>query len=274
MKKGTDSGFYQDMDLDQVFMADEKILEKIVDYADLEKTETVLEIGTGSGNLTKALARKAKNVITIEIDERLKPALKKELGGQKNVKIIWGNALELIENVHLGFDKVISNPPYSISEPLIKTLFGRSFKLAILTMPWRFVERLTATPEEHAYSKLSLFAQSFFRIETLMPVNADAWSPRPDTKSFIIRLSPKKPADDKDMMLRELILQDDKKLKNALREAMIKSNLKSGHEKGTKRIARNAIDDIGFSQKMLEKKISEMGLGEIREVKNKIENLA
>lgn len=265
--KGT--GFSQNMELDQVFMTDEKILEKIVSGANIEKNETVLEIGTGRGNLTKMLAPKSKKVITIEIDPKLKPLLAKEIGKIKNVQILWGNALEVIEKENLTFDKLVSNPPYSIAEPLIKALFRKKFKAAILTLPWRFVERLTANPEEHAYSKLSLLAQTFFMIETLMRVPASAWSPQPDTQSFAVRLTPLKPENAPDKILRELIIQDDKKLKNAMREAIIKLRRRAS----TKRLAKNAIGDIGFTKKLLEKKISEMGLEEVKEIINKLDRV-
>ncbi len=271
MVKG--ASFSQNMELDQVFMTDEKILEKIVSSADLKKTETVLEIGTGSGNLTKMLALKSKKVITIEIDPKLKPILLQEFKKTKNVQIVWGNALEVLANENLRFDKIVSNPPYAIAEPLIKMLFRKKFKVAILTLPWRFVERLTANPEEHTYSKLSLFALTFFRIETLLRVSRSAWSPQPDTLSFIVRLSPKKPANEPDKIWRELILQSDKKLKNAMREAIIKSRLKSGPRKSTKRLAKNAIEDAGFPKKLLEKKISEMGLEELREIMNRLDRV-
>ncbi|MCK4819371.1 hypothetical protein KA005_26600, partial [bacterium] len=66
---------FQDPELDQVFMTRESILEKIVEISDVKKSETVLEIGTGPGNLTEALAKKGKRMITIELDERLKPDL-------------------------------------------------------------------------------------------------------------------------------------------------------------------------------------------------------
>jgi 16S rRNA A1518/A1519 N6-dimethyltransferase RsmA/KsgA/DIM1 with predicted DNA glycosylase/AP lyase activity len=259
-----DENFSQDIGLDQVFMKDEKILEMIVAGADLKKTETVLEIGAGPGNLTKMLAERSKKVIAVEIDPKLKPSLTKQLRGTNNVRIVWGNALEVIEKDDVAFDKLVSNPPYSIAEPLIKALFKKKFKAAILTLPWRFVERLTANPEEDFFSKLSLLAQAFFRIETLTMVPADAWTPRPDTAGVVIRIVPFEAKSLPEIFLREFALQSDKKLKNALREAIIRFGSGEAKEKGTKRAAKNAIDDIGLPKNLLDKKISEMDLKEIR----------
>jgi 16S rRNA (adenine1518-N6/adenine1519-N6)-dimethyltransferase len=249
---------FQDPDLDQVFMTDENILKKIVEFSDLKKSDVVLEIGTGPGNLTEALAGKCRKVMTIEIDERLKPELEKRFF-KKNIEIVWGNALDVIENGNFHYDKIVANPPYSISEALIKSLFRRKFESAVLTLPWRFVERLTANAEEDHYSRLSLFAQSFFRIESLLRVGKDAWRPRPDTMSMIIRITHKKP-EARDVLLREMALQDDKKLKNALREAFTRIRGK------TKRSARDELDDTGLRGKLLEKKISEMSMDDVNEV--------
>ncbi len=260
MAKGA---FFQDAALDQVFLRKDDVLKKIASFAGIKKTETVLEIGTGLGNLTRILAKKSKKVNTIEIDERLKPRLR-DLEKVKNVEIIWGNALEVLEKDDIEFDKVISNPPYSISEPLIKMLFRKKFKTAVLTHPWKFVERLLANPEEHLYSKLSMFTHAFFITETLMRVPDDSWSPKQDASSIVIRLNRKEDGSVKDIVLRELVLQDDKKLKNAMREAVIRT------EKFTKRKARNTIDDLGFPKNLLDKKISEMRLEEIEKVIRKM----
>jgi len=260
----TESSFSQKPGLDQVFMTDQKLLEKIVSIAAVKKSERVLEIGAGTGNLTRLLAKKAKKVLAIEIDRSLEQILDKEFSKSKKVEIVFGNALDILNDKKIDFDVVVSNPPYSISEPLIRMLPGKSFSRAVLTLPWKFVETLTANPEEHRYSRLSLIAQAFFRIETLLNVPADAWSPVPDIRSAVVRLTPRKASGPGEALLREIAMQDDKKLKNALREAMIKSG------KGTKRKARGAVEDFGLSPKLLDKKISEMSLNEIRQVLEKI----
>lgn len=247
----------QDIKLDQVYMTDKKILEQIITFSDIKKDETILEIGAGPGNLTKLLTQMAKKVISIEIDMRLKESLLDTFKGVKNVEFIWENALEVLGNKDIKFDKMICNPPYSISEPMIKQLFKKKFKAAIITLPWRFVERLAANPEEANYSKLSLFFQVFFRMEILLRVPEDAWSPVPDTDGVIIRLTPKVIENAHDVVIKEVILQDDKKLKNSLMEAIVRA------ESETKRKAKNTIDDIGLSKSILEKKISEMSLKEI-----------
>ena len=135
--------------LDQNFMIDEDILDRIVSMSDLSKKDTVLEIGAGTGLLTKKLARKAGKVIAIEIDETLKTHLKKNLSGAKNVQLVFGNALTKIK--HHRFNKIVSNIPYSISEPLIQNLIYRDFDIAVLTVPKVFASRLVADEKERRF---------------------------------------------------------------------------------------------------------------------------
>jgi 16S rRNA (adenine1518-N6/adenine1519-N6)-dimethyltransferase len=245
---------------DQFFLKDESSLQKIVSLAGLSKSDTVLEIGAGDGRLTEALAGKCKKVIAVEMDERLRPVLSKKFEKTRNVELLFGNALRLLPRLSGKYNVIVSNPPYSISEPLVKLLFGASFRHAVLTLPSDFVGRLAANPQEPAFSKLSLFASAFFRIETLLPVGKDAWEPMPRVGSVVVRLTPMKPASGRDRLVRSLALQSDKKLGNALREAL------AGLPGGTKRKARGEVSRAGIRQDLLGKRVASMSTGEIREV--------
>ena len=105
------------LELDQFFMIDPFTIEEMVELAKVNKNDVVLEIGSGFGFLTEVLAKKAKKVITIEIDKRFERILKREFKKFKNVQIIIGNALNYISK--LKFKKIVSNPPYRICEPLM-----------------------------------------------------------------------------------------------------------------------------------------------------------
>src|SRR4030042_4572973 len=98
---------------DQHFLIDEKVIDRIIRYAELDGKETVLEIGAGTGNLTKNLAKNAANVIAIESDHRLVEVL--DDLSLTNVKVIHGDALQV---EFPRFDKVVSNLPYSISSDI------------------------------------------------------------------------------------------------------------------------------------------------------------
>lgn len=104
--------------LGQNFLYDPSILKRIIQAAQLEAEDLVVEIGPGPGRLTKMLAEKVKKVIAIELDENLFRKLKSELAEYKNVELIHGDALKYsYEN--LPEFKVVANIPYYITTPII-----------------------------------------------------------------------------------------------------------------------------------------------------------
>ncbi|MFH0956561.1 MAG: rRNA adenine N-6-methyltransferase family protein [Candidatus Aenigmatarchaeota archaeon] len=252
-------GFSKDPLRDQVFLEDVEILRKIVSLARLTKKDTVLEIGAGDGRLTEELSQKAGKVIAIEADERLRPVLEKRFVGVGSVQLFFGNALSVIKRVP-SCEKIVSNPPYSISEPLMRMLFRQHFGEALLTLPSGFAERLSAAPGDPAYSKLSLFFHAFFDAKAILDVGRASWSPVPGTESVVMRITPKKPAGRRERMIRALALLDDKKLRNALREAL------AGMPGGSRRKAREEVLKAAVRQDLLGKRVSSMGLAEVLEV--------
>lgn len=238
--------------MDQHFMVDEKALERIVSAAGLKKNETVLEIGAGTGLLTERLAKMAGKVIAIEMDEKLAKELEKRFASS-NVLVISGNALEKMKG--LSFDKIASNIPYSISEALIQEMIFHSFKCAVLTVPKGFYYRLVGG------SKLGIFAGLFFKVELIGDVPKNAFSPRPKTSSVLIKVELKRLTGNK-KVLKELFLQRDKKIKNALLEAFCKV------EKLTRNQARERLKKLG-NNNLLEKRLSVLNADELKILVNK-----
>ena len=199
---------------DQHFMVDIDLIERIVEYADLKENEKVIEIGPGSGNLTRFLARKVK-IEAFEMDN----AFIDELEKIKNVKVVKGNALELLPR---EFDKLVSNIPYSISEPLIKKLMHCDFKLAILTVSKSFADILIRDE-----TKIGLISKYFFEIKILEEVPPSSFSPLPKVVSAIVEI---KPNETESKAIKELLLQEDKKVANAIRETLCKLKNKTKNE--------------------------------------------
>ena len=112
--------------LDKHFMIDKELIKRIISYGSLGKEDVVLEIGSGTGNLTKELCKKCK-VIAVEIDSELVKLLKEKK--LKNVEIIEGNILKLLGK--LEFNKIVSNLPYNICEPLLNKLLNINFLLVL-----------------------------------------------------------------------------------------------------------------------------------------------
>jgi len=110
--------------LGQNFLTDKSVLKKIIETADLSPTDTVLEIGPGTGILTKELAQKAKRVIAVEKDPKMVEILREESKGFGNIEIIQGDILKKIKNNELEIKgyKVVANIPYYLTTNLIRNL--------------------------------------------------------------------------------------------------------------------------------------------------------
>lgn len=242
---------------DQHMMVASDIIRKIADVVCIEQGETVLEIGAGSGNLTRELAERTKNVIAIEIDMGFEKGLKRI----RNAKIIIGNALKEIGGIR--FDKLVANLPYAICEPLILKLIWIDFKLAVLTIPSGFYHILAVDRKDNQYSKISVMAQALFDIEVIIDVPRNAFEPVPKTDSVVIKLLPKPGKElQKEVLRRRGLL-----VKNAIMRALFSAR------KMTKNEARKAIKTLELNNKLLEKRLLDADTGELDAVLESIEKL-
>lgn len=246
--------------LDQHFMVDRSLIKKIINYSDLKKDDIILEIGPGKGFLTKELVKKCK-VIAVEKDESFEPELTKLKRINKNLEIVFGNALKLVKT--LKFNKIVSNIPYNISEPLFKQMFKLKLESAIVTVSESFSKKLL-----DKNSKIGLQASLFFDINKLEEVSREAFLPRPRTDSAIIRLTPKKEELTKsEKILKKFTLLNDKKTKNALMESLIEALSL------TKKQAKELITKLNMTKQVLEKNSGLLSLEDFSNLKKGIENI-
>lgn len=251
---------------DQHFLADESIINEIIKMSQINEEDVILEIGPGKGSLTKKLAEKGKRVIAIEIDKELKPYLEKL---PKNIEIVFEDARKfLIERKNRNFNKIVSNIPYRMSEPLMHYLvFAKHVKLTILVVPKKFAEKIQKNPVFSA----------FLIIEIIKEIPKEAFFPIPNTSSAIISIVHRPNyEDDKDgnaFLRRKLYMQEDKKLKNGLREAIIDLYSLKNEKRLTIKEAEKIIENIGFDEKLLETKIENIPLESYMEIANKVETV-
>ena len=176
---------------DQHFLIDERILDRIVDAADIKPHETILEIGAGIGNLTERLMAKAGHVIAIERDPELVEVLMDRFGDMDKLTLIHGDVLEADIP---SFDKVVSNLPYSISSEITFKLFRYKFELGVLMYQYEFAQRLVAHANSKDYSRLSVNAHYFADTSMIMKIPRGAFSPPPEVLSAVVEIRPR-PAD-------------------------------------------------------------------------------
>jgi 16S rRNA (adenine1518-N6/adenine1519-N6)-dimethyltransferase len=205
----------------QHFLIDQRVLNRIIGYAGLTETDTVLEIGGGTGNLTLKLKEVAGKVIVIELDRRLAAGLE-HITRDSNVTVLQGDALQIPLP---GFNKVVANLPYQISSKITFRLLRHSFDLAVLMYQLEFAKRMLASPGTPDYSRLSVMTQYFARIELLETVTPSAFKPQPAVRSAILKLTPREPPYNvKDIgffekFLKAVFGQRRKMLRNSLRTA-------------------------------------------------------
>jgi len=207
----------------QHFLKDLSVARREVSYANLTKQDVVLEIGPGEGIITRLLAQHAKQVIAIEIDQRLVDRLTPTLPG--NVNLLAGDVLSFDFHNLPPFTKIVSNLPFEISSPVTFKLLEYPFSIAILIYQKDFAKRLIAQPGTKDYSRLSVGVSYKAQCLILEEVPRSCFSPEPKVDSAIVELLPyKKPrfmVDNEQFffeLTKHLFTHRRKKIKHTLKE--------------------------------------------------------
>ena len=176
--------------LGQHFLHDPNIVRKILNLASLKPDDTVLEIGPGRGILTQALARKAAEVISIELDRRLCAMLQIRLAGFPNVKLICADALSYPLETLPSHLRVVANLPYYIATPLIFKLLEFRTRITdmVLMLQREVAERIVASAGNKRYSPLSIAVQYYTKPLLAFPVSRRCFKPSPRVDSAVVHL--------------------------------------------------------------------------------------
>ncbi len=182
---------YAKKSLGQNFLINAGVLEKIVSAAELEKDDTVLEIGPGTGNLTKLLSEKAGRVVAIEKDRRFIEELKEKFKNT-NVEIVEGDILKFQPRDYVLLDNkytLVGNIPYYITSHLLRTIFEEwpKPKLIVLTLQKEVALRIVAKPPD--MNLLALSVQLYSDAKIISYVSKGSFRPMPKVDSAIIRLT-------------------------------------------------------------------------------------
>lgn len=222
----------------QHWLRSELALSQIVAAAELANTDHLLEIGPGTGILTRRLLSQVASLVAVEIDRDLCQQLAKSLGKVDNFLLLSGDILTLkLEDCLQAFphfqplNKIVANIPYNITGPILEKLLGTiaqprqpSYDRIVLLLQKEVAERLVAQPGTKAYGGLSVRVQYLARCEWIAAVPKKAFQPPPQVDSAIVRLSPASLAltAHNPRFLDQLV-----KLGFANRRKMLRNNLKS-----------------------------------------------
>ncbi|MBU1563941.1 ribosomal RNA small subunit methyltransferase A [Patescibacteria group bacterium] len=235
--------------LGQNFLIDNNILDKIIITANLSKQDTVLEIGSGLGTLTKELAQKAKKVITIEKDKKLTEILKQELKDYENVELIEADILrsDLCKGrtSKLKDYKVVSNLPYYITSPVIRMLLESDNppQEMILMVQKEVAQRICAKPPK--MNLLAVATQFYANPKIIFSVSKNSFWPRPKIDSAIIKIEVRH------QQMSDLEKDSIKKFFQVV---------KAGFSSPRKQLANNLYTKLSIPREQIKKALAECGL--------------
>jgi 18S rRNA (adenine1779-N6/adenine1780-N6)-dimethyltransferase len=209
----------------------------MIEKAALRPTDTVLEIGPGTGNMTVKLLEKAKKVVACEIDTRLVAELQKRVQAtayQTKLQILIGDVLKTDLPF---FDLCVANVPYQISSPLVfKLLLHRPFfRCAVLMFQREFAQRLVAKPGDAMFCRLSINTQLLARVDMLMKVGKNNFRPPPKVESSVVRIEPRNPPPpvnfkEWDGLTRIAFLRKNKTLAAAFKHTSVSTSLEANYK--------------------------------------------
>ena len=175
----------------QNFLINEKIYDDIVKAADIKSDDTVLEIGPGLGFLTAKLAAKAKQVVAVELDEKLADYLQTGINAQdiENIEIIKGDILRFNPARFAGQPyKIVANLPYNITSIFLRQFLSSPHRPTslVLMLQKEVAERIAAAAPD--MSVLAVSVQYYADVEIIRAVKAGNFWPEPKVDSAVIRI--------------------------------------------------------------------------------------
>jgi len=191
----------------QHWLRSETALNQIVAAADLSPDDRILEIGPGTGILTRRLLPLVAALVAIEVDRDLCQLLAKQLGARENFLLLQGDVLRLDWPALLADfprfqapQKVVANIPYNITGPILEHLLGTiaqpnptPFERIVLLIQKEVADRLCAQPGSKTFGALSVRVQYLAHCDRIATVPASAFHPKPKVDSAIVCLRPQIP---------------------------------------------------------------------------------
>jgi 16S rRNA (adenine1518-N6/adenine1519-N6)-dimethyltransferase len=194
--------------LGQHFLIDLNLMRLLVESADIQKNDIVLEVGCGTGSLTEALAERAGRTIAVEIDRNLFEIVEKRFAQTENIELIHCDILESKHTMNRsvtdalavarqqwsGRTLLVANLPYIIASPVMMNLVTGPTVVdgMVITVQKEVAERMTARPATDHYGTLSVLLGATGDVETIRALKPAVFWPRPQVDSAMVRFVRKK----------------------------------------------------------------------------------
>ena len=179
--------------LGQNFLMDKNILKKIIKIGDINKDDHILEVGPGTGNLTRLLVEsKPKKITVVEKDNKLSDILKNNF--DHNIQVINADILNMPNKFYNQKYKIFGNLPYNISSQILsKWCLNDKFKFdnLILMFQKEVGERIIAKVNTKNYSRITILSNWKFNINKICEINPGSFFPKPKIKSMLLEFTPK-----------------------------------------------------------------------------------
>ena len=176
--------------LGQNFLISPGVVRAVVEAAEIEPGDHVLEIGPGIGTLTQGLLEAGAEVTAVELDKKLPAVLAETLKGYEHLNVVQGDILKTDIAALMGGApfKVAANLPYYITTPILLSLLEQKLPITrIVTMVQKEVaERMTAPPGGRDYGALSVAVQYYTEPEIVLDVPPNCFLPAPEVDSAVI----------------------------------------------------------------------------------------
>jgi 16S rRNA (adenine1518-N6/adenine1519-N6)-dimethyltransferase len=193
--------------LGQNFLIDLNLLDLLVRTAEVDKSDLVLEVGSGTGSLTTRLAEQAGTVLSVEIDPSFFAMTSELVAGLNHVTLLHADILKnknelspvvletlrrLIAQTGLSRLKLVANLPYVVATPVIGNLLltDLPFDRLVVTVQWEIGERLTASPGTKPYGALAVLVQSVADVTLVRRLPPAVFWPRPQVESAFVLIQP------------------------------------------------------------------------------------
>lgn len=180
--------------LGQNFITDSNLLDAIVADSGINGDDTVVEIGTGAGTLTRAIAKVAKKVYSFEVDKNLQPVLALSLQGVDNAEVVFRDVLKMkddeLRSIVGDKFKVVANLPYYITTPLAMRFIESSLDVRSITIMVQkeVALRFVAKPNTADYSAITLAIEMAGDAKITRNVSRNMFFPAPNVDSAVVRI--------------------------------------------------------------------------------------